>query len=244
MPMRALLRLEPSLVRSRMPEIKAFESESSEPGKGLGMQVAYKPPPDPTINAVYEGTVCTVTFGRLLRCSYLQFAVRIPALEWVSIGAISPPTDPFVMLSQQERDEIHKGISVKSLAFSVDISKAGEMAFSRTTPDHAVKTQRKLLSWAPESNQWRLVARLKCGSRIIMPPNAWSPEGDLSYQFCLNPLSEPVFVERMMNYSPEYPNGFETIAMVINLRDVEAFEVETRKYAEPVYFVAKVPQVK
>jgi len=44
-----------------------------------------------------------------------------------------------------------------------------------------------------------------------------------------------------MAFSPEHPNGIEIIEKTVDLKDVEAFEVETRQYGEPVFFVARVP---
>ena len=80
--------------------------------------------------------------------------------------------------------------------------------------------RKAVVTWDSHNNEARLVAKLRSGQRVLL--RGYGEPDSQYYEFELNQDSEPA-------------------SQGIALKDIGAFEVETRAYGEPKYLVAKPP---
>ena len=95
----------------------------------------------------------------------------------------------------------------------------------------------KLATW-PEDDEARVVARLKSGRRVTLPPNSGGRslgEGGIWHN------SSGIDFDLTAHEDAAYRNSGAPNSPKILLSEVQAFEIETRGYGDPVYVVAKLP---
>ena len=208
-----LLRWAPSLVRrGQTARVDIFASTSPEPGRGLGERVQ-------SSRAFTDGTPRPYSFDgaephtRFSAPStpYVQFAVRVSEGKWTLAGSAPPPKEPVGKLRIERIEGARKEIHVGSL----------DLYYEPKDRERRQDTWRKaVVTWDSHNNEARLVAKLRSGQRVLL--RGYGEPDSQYYEFELNQDSEPA-------------------SQGIALKDIEAFEVETRAYGEPKYLVAKLP---
>jgi hypothetical protein len=92
--------------------------------------------------------------------------------------------------------------------------------------------QRGLVTWPADGREVRLMARLKSGDRMKLDNNG-AHVGGSDPKF-----TGPLFIFRQNNGGQLW---LDSVRSQVLLKDIEAFEVESRSYSKPQYLVAKLP---
>lgn len=207
-------------------KVQIFASDSSVPGEGIGERISSEAPRQlrRKFNQVRFTPPTT---------NYVQLAVQLPEDEWEFVGSASPPTVRLQQLTPKQVSQIKSGIGVGVSPFHIVIRESGSLGFfyMPEDSDKPGNTQEfDLIKWNPEDRDVRLIAKMKSGKRIVLHNNS---AGDgtggkrIGFNFFLDIHSNPVLKMRDSQ---------------VFLKDIKAFELETRTYKEPYYLVAKMPR--
>jgi len=210
-------------IGDRSAMILPYAADSDRPGEGLRDlapgYLQYK------VNRVEVH----VPFEKPPAAKFVQFEVRFSSNEWKSAGEVEVPAIPLKSLTPDETALIRKGVGIYDTAFTVLLRSNGRLDFYFQPKDGNGILQQKLLSWEP-SDETRLIARLKGGSKLVLENNGSGESGDgtrsIDYLFNLDHESNPVL---------------EAYKTKVALTDIRAFEVETRGFGKPIYVSATLP---
>lgn len=227
--MTALVRLGTRRLRPWDIDSAVFESEGSEPGKGLGKCVTQGHAdlfPSPLSTSFPATSLVQVPFGGPANSKYVQIRLRLPDENWKTVGSVPPPKGPFLRRTSKDAEAARGGRGITLTAFSLTMTSKHELNSDTMPPAGAVIHKDKLLQWGSNACQSRLVARLRSGQRAWL---SWGSagEGRTTIEFRIDADS------RLICPSDIGP---------VNMKDVERFELQTRAYGDPVYCVAKLPE--
>jgi len=225
-PLIAAFKLDSKVVESgRTVTIEAFESTSSKAGQGLGAKLK------PDFIRTFDRQRAQVLFARP-RAEYVQFKVQASANAWEKVGEATPPTESLRPYTPEDKKQIAAGVNVYVGAFEVVVRGSGSLDFFYKTPTDPNVLKQNLVTWPADGREIRLMARMKTGERVHLYSNGAS--------FSPSPPSNPAstYTFRLNKDGEAELDSFKSR---VKLKDIDAFELESRSYSQPQFLVAKLP---
>ena len=190
-PLVALIRLDDAvLAKNRIVNVQVFASKGSEPGQGLGANLAVAPLPriDRKLNQIL--------FARPTG-DYVQVAFARSSADWQVAGEVAPPRVQLQKLTSEQVQQMRNGVNVGVNSFTVILRSNGSMAFFYGIPgakpgeveNHLEENQAQWVA----GNEVTLLARMKSGPEIALSNNGASGNGNREFMFYLDRDSQPVF---------------------------------------------------
>lgn len=225
-PLVGILTLDPSLVaNSQTVTVEAYVATSSTPGQGLGNKLPSLLP------GKFEHNICQLPFVRP-NTEYVQFKVEPSEESWHKEGETNPPSDPLIRYTPDQLRKMASGTKVIIDALTVCIRGKGSLDLFYHTADGKSELKEGLVRWPADGREIRLMARLKSGGRLQLYNNGASFSNN-------DPASSgPVYI---FHLDKDGEPMLDSIKSEVALKDIEAFELESRVYGKPAYLVAKLP---